>query len=137
VFGFHGLGLTAPTRPGRSRATARASTLGEGSAYALVERDAPDTRRRALAWVAGSGAASDAFHTPARTPRASGGQLCMRQALDRAGLSPDDIDCISAHGTGTKLNDAAEAAAVRQVFGRRVPADRDQSLTGHTPDRRG
>jgi 3-oxoacyl-(acyl-carrier-protein) synthase len=56
----------------------------------------------------------------------------MRQALDRAGISPDAIDCVSAHGTGTRLNDAAEAAAVRQVFGRRVPLTATKSLTGHT-----
>jgi 3-oxoacyl-[acyl-carrier-protein] synthase-1 len=132
VFGFHGLGLTAPTAT-RPFARDRAGiTLGEGSAYALVERDAPDTRRRALAWVAGIGAASDAFHHTSPHPDGLGGQLCMRQALDRAGLSPDDIDCVSAHGTGTRLNDAAEAAAVRQVFGRRVPLTATKSLTGHT-----
>jgi 3-oxoacyl-[acyl-carrier-protein] synthase-1 len=132
VFGFHSLGLTAPaaTRPfARDRA---GITLGEGSAYALVERDAPDTRRRALAWIAGIGAASDAFHHTSPHPDGLGGQLCMRQALDRAGLSPDAIDCVSAHGTGTRLNDAAEATAVRQVFGRRVPLTATKSLTGHT-----
>lgn len=132
VFGFHGLGLTAPTAT-RPFARDRAGiTLGEGSAYALVERDAPDTRRRALAWIAGIGAASDAFHHTSPHPDGLGGQLCMRQALDRAGMSPDDIDLVSAHGTGTKLNDAAEAAAVCQVFGRRVPLTATKSLTGHT-----
>jgi 3-oxoacyl-[acyl-carrier-protein] synthase-1 len=132
VFGFHSLGLNAPTatRPfSRDRA---GLTLGEGSAFALVERDAPDTRRRALAWIAGIGAASDAFHHTSPHPEGLGGQLCMRQALDRAGLSPEAIDCVSAHGTGTRLNDASEAAAVRQVFGRRVPLTATKSLTGHT-----
>ena len=132
VFGFHSLGLTAPTAT-RPFARDRAGiTLGEGSAYALVERDTPDTRRRALVRIAGIGAASDAFHHTSPHPEGLGGQLCMRQALERAGLSPDAIDCVSAHGTGTKLNDAAEAAAVRQVFGRRVPLTATKSLTGHT-----
>lgn len=132
VFGFHSLGLNAPTAT-RPFAAGRAGiTLGEGSAYVLVERDAPDTRRRALAWIAGIGAASDAFHHTSPHPEGLGGQLCMRQALDRAGISPDAIDFVSAHGTGTKLNDAAEAAAVRQVFGRRVPLTATKSLTGHT-----
>lgn len=132
VFGFHSLGLNAPTAT-RPFARDRAGiTLGEGSAYALVERDAPDTRRRALAWIAGIGAASDAFHHTSPHPEGLGGQLCMRQALDRAGVPSDAIDCVSAHGTGTKLNDAAEATAVRQVFGRRVPLTATKSLTGHT-----
>ena len=56
----------------------------------------------------------------------------MRQALDRAGLTPNEIDYVSAHGTGTRLNDAVEAAAVRQVFERRVPLTATKSLTGHT-----
>jgi len=56
----------------------------------------------------------------------------MRQAIDRAGLSPNDIDFVSAHGTGTKLNDAAEAMAVNRVFERRIPLTATKSLTGHT-----
>lgn len=132
VHGFHSLGLTGPaaTRPfSRDRA---GITLGEGSAYVLIERDARDTRHRALAWIAGTGAASDAFHHTSPHPEGLGGQMCMRQALDRAGLLPGDIGCVSAHGTGTKLNDAAEAAAVREVFGRRVPLTATKSLSGHT-----
>ena len=129
IFGFHSLGLTAPgpTQPfARDRA---GITLGEGSAYVVIERasDAP-----ALARIAGIGAASDAFHHTSPHPEGLGGQLCMRQALVRARLSPNEIDCVSAHGTGTRLNDAAEAMAVTRVFERRVPITATKSLTGHT-----
>jgi len=132
VFGFHSLGLLSPvaTRPfSRERA---GITLGEGSAYVLIERGSDATWRHALAGVAGVGGASDAFHHTSPHPEGIGGQLCMRQALDRAGVSPNDIDYVSAHGTGTQQNDAAEAAAVARVFERRVPVTATKSLTGHT-----
>ena len=132
VFGFHSLGLTAPTATQPFARDRCGVTLAEGSAYVLIERDAATTRREALAWVAGMGAASDAFHHTTPHPEGIGGQLCMRQAIDRAGLRPGDIDCVSAHGTGTKLNDAAEALAVRRVFERAVPMTATKSLTGHT-----
>jgi 3-oxoacyl-[acyl-carrier-protein] synthase-1 len=128
VHGFHSLGLVAPaaTRPFcRDRA---GITLGEGSAYVLVERDS----RHALARIAGTGAASDAFHHTSPHPEGVGPQLAIRQALDRAGLTPNEIDYVSAHGTGTKLNDSAEAAAVHRVFERAVPLTATKSLTGHT-----
>ncbi len=132
VFGFHSLGLTAPTAT-RPFARDRAGlTLGEGSAYVVIERENEATARRAIARVSGIGAASDAFHHTSPHPEGLGGQLCMRQALDRAGLTPNEIDYVSAHGTGTKLNDAAEAAAVTRVFERRVPLTATKSLTGHT-----
>ncbi|CAN5901340.1 beta-ketoacyl-[acyl-carrier-protein] synthase family protein [soil metagenome] len=132
VFGFHSLGLLAPgaTQPfSRDRA---GITLGEGSAFVLLERDADASRPHAIAWLSGMGAASDAFHHTSPHPEGLGGQLCMREAIDRAGLSPNDIDCVSAHGTGTRLNDAAEAIAVNRVFERRVPLTATKSLTGHT-----
>lgn len=132
VFGFHSLGLTAPaaTQPfSRDRC---GITLGEGSACVLIERDTAAIAPRALARVTGMGAASDAFHHTTPHPEGLGGQLCMRQAIDRAGLTPDDIDSISAHGTGTRLNDAAEAVAVRRVFERAIPLTATKSLTGHT-----
>jgi 3-oxoacyl-[acyl-carrier-protein] synthase-1 len=132
VYGFHSLGLVAPTAT-RPFARDRAGiTLGEGAAFVLVERDTDATRRDALASIAGTGAASDAFHHTSPHPEGLGGQLCMRQALDRAGMTPNEIDYVSAHGTGTKLNDAAEAAAVRRVFERAVPVTATKSLTGHT-----
>jgi 3-oxoacyl-[acyl-carrier-protein] synthase-1 len=132
VFGFHSLGLVAPTATQPFSRDRCGLTLGEGSAYVLIERNADVSARHALAWVTGMGAASDAFHHTSPHPEGLGGQLCMRQALDRAGLTPDAIDCVSAHGTGTRLNDAAEAAAVARVFERSVPLTATKSLTGHT-----
>ncbi len=132
IFGFHSLGLTAPTATQPFARDRCGITLGEGSAYVLIERDSEATRRAAIARIAGLGAASDAFHHTSPHPEGLGGQLCMRQALDNARLSPDDIDCVSAHGTGTRLNDAAEALAVTRVFERRVPLTATKSLTGHT-----
>lgn len=130
VFGFHSLGLLAPTATQPFSRDRCGISLGEGSAYVLIER-ATDAVTP-LAWLAGTGAASDAFHHTSPHPEGLGGQLCMRQALERAGLSPDQIDCVSAHGTGTKLNDAAEAAAVARVFERALPLTATKSLTGHT-----
>jgi 3-oxoacyl-[acyl-carrier-protein] synthase-1 len=132
IFGFHSLGLLAPTAT-RPFARDRAGiTLGEGSAYVVIEREAVANRNDVLARIAGTGAASDVFHHTSPNPDGVGPSLCMRHALDRAGLTPNDIDYVSAHGTGTKLNDAAEAAAITRVFERRVPATATKSLTGHT-----
>lgn len=132
VFGFHSLGLIAPTATQPFSRDRCGITLGEGSAYVLVERATAAVTPHALAWLAATGAASDAFHHTSPHPEGLGGQLCMRQALARAGLSPNQIDCVSAHGTGTKLNDAAEAAAVARVFERAMPLTATKSLTGHT-----
>lgn len=132
IFGFHSLGLTAPTQTQPFARDRAGITLGEGSAYVVIERASEATRRHALARIAGIGAASDAFHHTSPHPEGLGGQRCMRQALERARLSPNEIDCVSAHGTGTRLNDAAEAAAVTRVFERRVPITATKSLTGHT-----
>ena len=132
VYGFHSLGLTAPTATAPFSEARCGITLGEGSAYVVIERDVAATRPHALARLAGIGAASDAFHHTSPHPEGIGGQLSMRQALDRAGLTPNEIDAISAHGTGTRLNDASEAVAVTRVFERRVPITATKSLTGHT-----
>ena len=132
VFGFHSLGLLAPTPTAPFSATRAGLTLGEGSAFILVERDTAATRPHAEAWIAGVGGASDAFHHTSPHPEGLGGQLAMREALDRAGLSPGQIGLVSAHGTGTRLNDAAEASAITRVFERRVPVTATKSLTGHT-----
>ena len=130
VFGFHSLGLTAATATQPFSQPRAGLTLGEGSAYVVIEREA--SQREALATLGGTGAASDAFHHTSPHPEGLGGQVCMREALDRAKLSPNEISYVSAHGTGTPQNDATEAFAVNRVFERPIPLTATKSLTGHT-----
>jgi len=111
--------------------------LGEGSAVLIVEADDFAARRgaRALAAVRGYGLVSDARSMTAPDPTAAGPSASMRHAMDMAGLTPDRVDWVCAHGTGTLLNDRAEARALRQVFGRRsaeVPCTSIKSMIGHT-----
>ncbi len=132
IYGFHSLGLLAPTPTAPFSQHRAGITLGEGSAFIVLERETSATQAHALAWLAGLGSASDAFHHTSPHPEGLGGQLAMRQALERAQLSPNAIGMVSAHGTGTKLNDAAEALAIARVFERHVPVTATKSLTGHT-----
>lgn len=130
ILGFHGLHLLDPTATRPFAAGRQGLTLGEGSAYLVLERARPDTR--ALAWIAGIGASADAYHQTSPHPEGIGAELAIRQALERAGLAPRDIDLVSAHATGTRLNDAVEGAALLRIFGADTPVTATKSLTGHT-----
>ncbi|HEY4182495.1 MAG TPA: beta-ketoacyl synthase N-terminal-like domain-containing protein [Kofleriaceae bacterium] len=132
IYGFHSLGLLAPTATEPFSTARNGITLGEGSAYVVLERATDATRADALAQVSGIGAASDAYHHTSPHPEGLGGQLAMREALARASLAASEIDFVSAHGTGTKLNDTAEALAASRVFEGAVPMTATKSLTGHT-----
>ena len=111
--------------------------LGEGSAVLIVEADDFATRRgaRILAAIRGYGLVSDARSMTAPDPTAAGPADCMRQAIAMAGLTPNSVDLICAHGTGTLLNDRTEAKALRNVFGPRgaeIPCASIKSMLGHT-----
>lgn len=97
--------------------------VGEAAAFLVVERASSAWRRGAepLAEVLGFGASGDSYH-PTR-PRADGSGMAaaMSSALSAASIQPEDVDWICAHGTGTQLSDAAEARAVRLIFGERKP----------------
>jgi 3-oxoacyl-[acyl-carrier-protein] synthase II len=87
-----------------------------------------------LAEVSGYASTDDAFHVSAPAENGAGAALCMRLALDDAGLQPGDIGYINAHGTSTRLNDASETAAIKTVFGERAydtPVSSTKSMTGH------
>lgn len=108
--------------------------MGEGAAVFILERWDHAVARGAniLGEVLGSASNADAHHITAPSPGGVGAIACMRLALDDAGLSPSDIKHVNAHGTSTPLNDAAEAEAVRAIFGDRgVPIMSGKGVTGH------
>jgi 3-oxoacyl-[acyl-carrier-protein] synthase II len=110
--------------------------MGEGAAILILESYEHAVERNAniLAEVVGYGSNSDAFHISAPAPDGEGAVLCMRQALDSAGVGIDGIDYINAHGTSTPLNDASETTAIKRTFGERaykIPISSTKSMTGH------
>jgi 3-oxoacyl-[acyl-carrier-protein] synthase II len=110
--------------------------MGEGAGILVLESREYALARGAnvLAEVLGYGATNDAHHISAPLEDGAGAAACMRLALRNAELDPGKIDYINAHGTGTRLNDASETAAIKTVFGPdawRVPVSSTKSMTGH------
>jgi 3-oxoacyl-[acyl-carrier-protein] synthase II len=110
--------------------------MGEGAAALMVE-DLEFARARGakvLAEVIGYAATSDAFHVIAPAENGVGARRAMQRALQNARVPPNEIDWISAHGTGTQLNDKYETMAIKEVFGEQaysVPITSTKPLTGH------
>ena len=108
--------------------------MGEGGAVLILEEWEHAVSRGAtiLAEVLGAASNADAHHITAPSPGGAGATVCMKLALDDAGLVPEDIKQINAHGTSTPLNDAAEAEAVCKVFGETSPPVTScKGVTGH------
>jgi 3-oxoacyl-[acyl-carrier-protein] synthase II len=102
----------------------------------ILERLEDALRRgaRPLAELIGFGASCDAHHMTAPDPSGRGVARAIRAALDDAGIEPEEISFLNAHGTGTPLNDAAEWAALEQVFGElaaRLPVTSNKGAIGH------
>jgi len=110
---------------------------GEGSGVLILESLEGARRRRAtiLAEVMGCGLSCDAFHMTGSHPEGRGAVRAMQKALAESRINPEDVDYISAHGTGTKSNDLNETLSVKKVFGDdayRVPISSIKSILGHT-----
>jgi 3-oxoacyl-[acyl-carrier-protein] synthase II len=110
--------------------------MGEGGAVLILEtlEHAQNRGAHILAELVGYGATCDAYHISAPAENGAGAAICMRLALEDAGLGLDEIDYINAHGTSTYLNDKSETAAIKEVFGEqayRIPVSSTKSMTGH------
>jgi beta-ketoacyl-acyl-carrier-protein synthase II len=110
--------------------------VGEGAAVMVLESLTLARKRGAkiLAELAGYGATSDAFHVTAPSEDGSGSARAIQIALASAGVKPEEVDYINAHGTGTILNDLSETKAIKRVFGKlayKIPVSSTKSMTGH------
>jgi 3-oxoacyl-[acyl-carrier-protein] synthase II len=109
---------------------------GEGSGILVLEELDHARRRgaRIYAEVVGYGLTGDGFHMTAPPPDGNGASRCMQMALDDAGLGPEDVDYINAHGTSTEMNDLYETRAIKAVFKQhayKVAVSSTKSMTGH------
>ena len=109
---------------------------GEGAAVLIIEALEHALARGAsiYAELLGFGATADAYHMVAPDPDGNGAVRAMLAALEDAGVEPEDVDYINAHGTSTPLNDVTETKAIKQVFGEdayRIPISSTKSMIGH------
>ncbi len=110
--------------------------MGEGAGMLVLESEEHARARgaRILAEVAGWGYSCDSYRLTDPEPGGSGMALCMERALKQAGMSPEEVDHVNAHGTSTPLNDAAETLAIKKALGDhayKIPVSSNKSMFGH------
>lgn len=110
--------------------------MGEGAGVVIVEELGRALRREAriYAEIVGYGMTSDAYHVAAPAPDGDGAVRVMRRAIEDAGVRPEDVQYINAHGTSTPFNDKTETMAIKKVFGEHAPrlaVNSTKSMTGH------
>lgn len=126
IAGFAALESVSDERCNPLSANRKGINIGEGAALFVVTKEPGPVR------LAGWGETSDAHHMSAPEPSGRWAAHAMCLALQRAGISPCEVEYVNLHGTATRQNDAMESAAVAEVLGRSVPVSSTKPLTGHT-----
>jgi len=134
--GFNALRVVDPEPCSPFSLGRKGISLGEGAAFVVLENEAAAHQRGAHIYgtILGYALAGEAFHMTAPDPSGLTAARVMREAISAAGITPDEIGWVNAHGTGTPLNDVVESTAVKLVFGERsgqVPLVSTKALTGH------
>ncbi|MBY8914109.1 beta-ketoacyl-[acyl-carrier-protein] synthase family protein [Bacillus sp. YC2] len=108
--------------------------VAEGSGCLVLEEleHAKNRGANILAEIKGYGVSCDAYHITAPHPNSTGIIHAMEKAIEKANITTDDVNYISAHGTGTQANDKAESYAVNQLFNKKVPMSSIKSMIGHS-----
>jgi len=110
--------------------------MGEGAGIIILEslEHAKERGARIYCELAGYGMTGDAYHITAPAPDGEGAAKCMQLALEDAGINPEEVDYINAHGTSTPLNDKVETISIKKVFGDyayKIPTSSTKSMIGH------
>lgn len=138
VFNMKGFGSLNVYDPDICRpfdAERKGLNLGEGAGFLLLENEKSlaETGNTPIGILAGWHNATDAYHQTASSPTGIGATLTMQGALAKAGIQPEQVSYINAHGTGTGNNDLSESVAIQQVFGQQPPPfSSTKAYTGHT-----
>lgn len=133
--GFNQFSLIAPERCQPFDKNRRGMMVGEGAGMLILEplESALKRKTEIYAEILGYGLSCDAFHMT--NPHEDGIATCIKNALKETNLTPDSVDYINAHGTGTPQNDKTECAAIKKVFNSRykkIPVSSIKSMLGHT-----
>jgi 3-oxoacyl-[acyl-carrier-protein] synthase-1/3-oxoacyl-[acyl-carrier-protein] synthase II len=128
-FGFQSLQVVDPAGARPFDEKRAGMSVAEGAGMLLLVAQRPE---KPIAELSGGGLSCDAYHASAPHPEGNGAYEAMAKAMDDAGITPDQIDYISLHGTGTEANDKAEAMAVNRLFNTDKPAASSvKGATGH------